>query len=178
MNHAASALFWFLPGKSMSKMIDVADIGIHAVQVPVVYGRNRPVSRSVTCCFVLLTLFANTLAFGRIVPERDPRDGALDASLIVLVRQQEPEVFQIEEVFLGDSEAGATIRLPKFRLYTIQQFGQEKVDTITPQTHILLFLKPKKEAQKPGRFSAMGIVTFGSTIQPKWENSERWRRMW
>ncbi len=122
--------------------------------------RKRPVSWGIFCWVILWTLLATVPAFAREVPERDPRDGALDASLIVLVRQEEPEVFRIEEVFLGEKEAGATIRLAKFRLYTIQEDGPEKIDTIMPQTRILLFLKPKKETPATWEIPGYGYCFF------------------
>ena len=122
--------------------------------------RKRPVFWGVFCWVILWALLTTVPAFAREVPERDPRDGALDASLIVLVRQEEPEVFRIEEVFFGDKEAGATIRLAKFRLYTIQESGPEKIDTITPQTRILLFLEPKKEAPTTWEIAGYGYCFF------------------
>ena len=89
-----------------------------------------------------------------------PTRGALDASLIVLVRQHRPDLFRIEEVFLGHKEAGTTIRLANFRLYTVQESGPEKIDTITPQTRILLFLKPKKEAPTNWEIPGYGYCFF------------------
>ena len=69
-------------------------------------------------------------------------------------------MFRIEEVFFGDKAAGATIRLPKFRLYTVQESGPEKVDAITPQTRILLFLRPKREAPTNWEIPAYGYCFF------------------
>src|SRR5262249_18416229 len=41
--------------------------------------------------------------------------------------------------------AGSAIKLPGFRLYTIQEYGPELVEPMTPDTRILLFLRSKKD---------------------------------
>ena len=120
----------------------------------------RAIIRDVCAFVALCALPCDVLASGGLAPSRDPRSGALDASLIVLVRQQEPEVFRIEEVFLGDTKVGATIRLPKLQLYTFQEFGQKKVETITAQTRILLFLQPNKQATGGWDVSGYGYSYF------------------
>jgi len=84
-------------------------------------------------------------SYARIVPPRDPRDGVLDASLVVIVSKKQEGVLRIEEMILGQRKAGDTIRLPGFRLHTIQRHGPEKVEPFTEQTRALLFLKRKDD---------------------------------
>jgi len=69
----------------------------------------------------------------------------LDASLVVIVSKEQEGVFRIQETILGQRKAGDTIRLPGFRLYTIQRHGPIKVEPITQQTRVLLFLRAKGE---------------------------------
>jgi hypothetical protein len=83
-------------------------------------------------------------ASARLVPPRDAREGVLDASLVTIVRPEAQDWFGIEEVFLGDQNAGGAIELPGFRLYTVQQHGPERVEPMTPDTRILLFLRDKE----------------------------------
>jgi len=48
-------------------------------------------------------------------------------------------------VFLGDQNAGDVIKLPGFKLYTVQMHGPDLVEPITPDTRILLFLRSKED---------------------------------
>jgi len=80
----------------------------------------------------------------RAVPQRSAREGVLDASLVSIVRPETQDWFRIEDVFLGDQSAGDSINVPGFKLYTIQQHGPDLVESMTPDTHILLFLKSKE----------------------------------
>jgi len=105
---------------------------------PIPCIRYRPLAFA----FVVVLLLADVL-HGRIVPARDPRDGVLDASLVVIVRQERKGLFRIEEVLLGEKTVGDTIKLPDFRLYTVQMHGAEKVEPITEAARVLLFLKSK-----------------------------------
>jgi hypothetical protein len=94
--------------------------------------------------FLVILLIADN-AYPKIVVRTDPRDGVLDASLVLVVRQVERDTFSGEEVFLGESPAGDIINLPGFRLKTEQEWGPAKIDPITPDTRILLFLKRKDD---------------------------------
>jgi hypothetical protein len=94
-------------------------------------------------CLLLFLLFVESYA--RIVPPRDPREGVLDASLVLIVRPETQDWFRIEEVFLGDQRVGDAISLPGFKLYTIQESGPELVEPMTPNTRVLLFLKNKED---------------------------------
>src|SRR5215475_5785132 len=80
-------------------------------------------------------------AYARLVFPPDPREGVLDASLVLVVRQVERDTFSAEEVFLGEMQAGDLINLTDFKLTTMQEWGPDKIDPITPDTRILLFLK-------------------------------------
>src|SRR5262245_7893783 len=98
---------------------------------------------SAICGFLLLfPLRINSSA--RLAPPRDPREGILDASLVSIARPETQDLFTIEEVFLGDQSAGDMIKLPAFKLYTIQESGPEVVEPMTPDTRILLFLRSKE----------------------------------
>ena len=103
--------------------------------------------QSLPYCLCAVVTFWNAAATARKPPKRDQHGGALDASLIVIVRQKESNVFQIEEAFLGHKRVGSTIRLI-FKLSTVQRYGPDKVEPIVPQTRILLFLQPKKDDPK------------------------------
>jgi hypothetical protein len=92
-----------------------------------------------------LSLVANS-ASAKLVTPRDPRDAILDAELVVIVHQQAPGEFQVEEVFLGNAREGDSIVLPDFKLFTQQTHGPDIIDPITPDTRILLFLQHKKDA--------------------------------
>jgi hypothetical protein len=61
---------------------------------------------------------------------------------------------------LGPKKAGDVIKLPGFRLYTVQERGPEKVEPITPQTRILLFLKPKEKDPDALEVTSYGYCFF------------------
>jgi hypothetical protein len=94
------------------------------------------------CC----SLLAGTDSFAKLVARRDFRDGVLDAELVVIVLQQSPDTFLVEEVFLGNIGNGDSIEVPGFRLFTEQRYGPDIVEPITSNTRILLFLHHKKDA--------------------------------
>lgn len=88
-------------------------------------------------------------ALARLVAPKNPLDSVLDAQLVVIVRQASAEqanLFEIEEVLLGDKKQGDYIDLGNIKLETIQQYGPPIIEPITPSTRILLFLRPKKES--------------------------------
>jgi hypothetical protein len=94
------------------------------------------------CCL----LFASTGSYAKLVPGRDFRNGILDAELVVIVLQESPNSFKVEEVFLGNASVGDSIKLQGFRLFTEQQYGPDIIEPITVNTRILLFLHHKKDA--------------------------------
>jgi hypothetical protein len=98
---------------------------------------------TISCCLFIFLLCADS--FARLVPQRDPREGVLDASLVTIVRPETQDWFRIDEVFLGDQSAGSAIRLPGFRLYTVQEHGPELVEPMIPDTRVLLFLRSKAD---------------------------------
>jgi hypothetical protein len=105
------------------------------------HTKKSPIS-TICCCLFFFLLCADSSA--RLVPQRDPREGVLDASLVTIVRPETQDWFRIDEVFLGDQSVGGAIKLPGFRLYTVQEYGPELVEPMTPDTRILLFLRSKE----------------------------------
>jgi hypothetical protein len=97
---------------------------------------------------VAVLVVGGGLANAKIIPRRDPLDGALNSSLIVIMKQQQSGVFKIEEVFLGDMGAGQLLDLPRFKLAVRDESafisGVERVEPIRENTRILAFLKPAK----------------------------------
>jgi hypothetical protein len=79
------------------------------------------------CCL----LFASTGSYAKLVPGRDFRNGILDAELVVIVLQESPNSFKVEEVFLGNARIGDSIELQGFRLFTEQQYGPDIIEPIT-----------------------------------------------
>src|SRR5215813_6141114 len=80
-------------------------------------------------------------AYAKLIPRPNPREGVLDASIVLVVRQVERDTFSAEEIFLGEMQAGDQINLTDFKLTTEQEWGPDIIDPITPDTRILLFLK-------------------------------------
>ena len=97
-------------------------------------------------------------AFARVVPNKDPLDGVLDAQLVVIVGPSlsgKPGPFRIGEVFLGDLHVGDSIDLGDFKLSITQEYGPPIVEPINPTTRILLFLQKAKNSPalwKPTHF--------------------------
>jgi hypothetical protein len=113
--------------------------------------RIQPVHRSF-CFWVVCgtSLLAGSVAYGapgKLGPVRDARAGILDSSLVVIVKQQKPDSFKIERVFLGRAPSGGTISLPGFKLFENRDEGPDVVEAITPSTRILLFLN--RSAKNP-----------------------------
>jgi hypothetical protein len=52
----------------------------------------------------------------KIMYRRDPLDGALDATLVVIMKKQSLNWFRVEEVFLGNIDPGQHLSLPNFKL--------------------------------------------------------------
>jgi hypothetical protein len=85
-------------------------------------------------------------SYARLGPVRDPREGILDSSLVLIVSKARTNSFRVEEVVLGAKKIGDTISLPDLRLYTVHMYGPERVEPITPETRVLLFLKSNEKA--------------------------------
>lgn len=102
---------------------------------------GRPRALLVLCCLLL----SSSVSLAKLVPARDYRNGILDAELVVIVSQESPSSFRVEQTFLGSANSGDSIELPGFRLFTYQQYGPDIVEPITPDTRILLFLRHNKE---------------------------------
>jgi hypothetical protein len=101
---------------------------------------------------LIAALFASLVtlsAFARIVPNKDPLNGVLDAELVVIAGPSlggKPGIFRIEEVFLGDLHAGDSIDLGDFKLSVVQQYGPPEIEPINPATRILFFLQRAKNS--------------------------------
>ena len=103
----------------------------------------------------------------KLIARRDPLDGALDATVIAILRQQAPGVFRIEEAFLGPVNPGQTLELPGFSLvvqdYSTPFAGVERTEPINADTRILVFLKPARGDQKrEPRYGDWAIAGFGN----------------
>src|SRR5690348_10354693 len=94
---------------------------------------------------LLCLVLATSEVLGKLVASRDPRNGVLDAELVVIVSHVAVDGFQVQEVFLGNANNGDSIELPGFRLFTPQREGPDIVEPITANTRILLFLRHKKD---------------------------------
>jgi hypothetical protein len=103
----------------------------------------------VTAAACLLQLICSA----KIVFNRDPLDGALDASVIVIMRQQTQDSYQIDEVFLGNVNDGDVLVLPDFKMEVEDRSsviaGQTRFEPILPGTRILVFLKPATPTTRP-----------------------------
>src|SRR5258708_3263088 len=97
--------------------------------------------------FCVFLIVSNAVA--RLVSPKDPLDSVLDAQLVVIVRRapiEKRNLFEIEEVFLGDKKRGDYIDVGDIKLETVQQYGPPVIEPISPNTRILFFLQPKKES--------------------------------
>jgi hypothetical protein len=109
-------------------------------------GSHRSLGGTIRALLLLCSLLlAGAASFAKLVAGRDFRNGILDAELVVLVLQQSPDSFRVEEVFLGNASNGDSIELPGFTLFTEQQYGPDVREPITSNTRILLFLRHKKD---------------------------------
>jgi hypothetical protein len=107
---------------------------------------RRSVGRPVRALLVLsCLLLSSTVSLAKLVPAGDYRNGILDAELVVIVSQESPGNFRVEEAFLGSGNNGDAIELPGFRLFTEQECGPDIVEPVTSDTRILLFLRHKKD---------------------------------
>ena len=117
------------------------------------YTRSPFVGRAVGV-FLLLFL-SQPPGAAKIIPRRDPLDAALDSTLIVIMKEQSQDRFEVEEVFLGDVVKGQILVLPAFRLIVedTSSFisGRERVEPIYSNTRILVFLKPDPVALADGQ---------------------------
>jgi hypothetical protein len=107
-----------------------------------IYRSHANAARSLLLlCSLLL---ASSASVAKLVAPRDFHNGILDAELAVIVLQQSPDTFKVEEAFLGNIANGDSIAVPGFRLFTEQTNGPDIVEPITPDTRILMFLHHKK----------------------------------
>lgn len=120
----------------------------------------KPTQWLPTILVFLIILLASLDTQGKLIPQRDPRAGVLDASLVAIVKQQTKDQFQIEEVFLGESNPEDIIQLSGFRLFTYQNYGPDIVEPISPDTRILLFLQHKKDDMNAWEVTAYGYCFF------------------
>jgi hypothetical protein len=122
------------------------------------HGHSQSLARGIGV-LLLLSLFQHPCD-AKIIPRRDPLDAALDSTVIVIMRQQSQDAFQLEEVFLGDVGKGQTLLLPGFKLAVEDTssvvVGQERIEPIQNSTRILVFLKP------------------ASTVPPTWQRFGQW----
>jgi hypothetical protein len=102
--------------------------------------RRGPAVRALTlvCCAALV---GGEPSDAKLVPTRNPFDGALDAELVVIVKQAGAGAFVVEDVFFGTARTGTVIVVPNFKLSTPQQYGPDIVEAITENTRILMFLR-------------------------------------
>jgi hypothetical protein len=142
------------------------------------------------CGILIVFLVSCQAAQARLVPRRDARDGVLDAQLVVIVRQNSADVYEIDEVFLGKAAPGDSISLPGFQLATRQSIGPDKLERISNATRILLFLQHKKNdpnaweptdygycffwVQEPDRvFELRNIARSAVALRHRWEDAAR-----
>jgi len=116
---------------------------------------------------VLLGLLAACApSVAKIIPRRDPRDGALDATLVVIMRQEVQDTFRIEETFLGENAVGDVLYLPGFRLVVADLStpfaGSDRVEPIQTDTRILVFLKPSRTGTNNWDVAGAGNCYFWS----------------
>jgi len=104
----------------------------------------------VICGSLLFTYTASGTAYAKICPGRSLSAAAFNAESAIVVRVSTGDFFEIEESFLGNNNVGDIIHLPEFRLWTCQWLGPDRVEPITPDTRILLFLTRKGDAWNAG----------------------------
>ena len=120
------------------------------------------------CVRFLLAAFAFQLICGaKIIPRRDPLDGALDATVIAIMSHQSSDKFRVEDVFLGEVAKGQQLSLPGFKLAIDDTStfvaGVERIEPIYPNTRILVFLKPALASVTVGKqLGEWAIAGFGN----------------
>jgi len=111
------------------------------------------------CLFAGLLLMPSPV-LSRSIPRRDAREGVLDAEAIAIVSHQSQDDYKIEEVFLGAGEPGDLLHIPGFKLFTMEPYGPDLTEPISPETRILLFLQRKKDDLKSWEPTAYGYCFF------------------
>lgn len=117
---------------------------------------------------LFLAVFASQLtSAAKIIPRRDPLDGALDATVIAIISRQSPSTFRVEDVFLGEVARGQSLSLPGFKLAVEDtsafMTGVERIEPIYSNTRILIFLKPAAAAARGSeKFGEWAIAGFGN----------------
>jgi hypothetical protein len=124
--------------------------------------KAKPINRTgLQIVFALLWfLSAQNVSSAKLIFIPDPRLGVLDARLIVLVKEQEKDLFTIEEVYLGERQAGDKIHLPAFKLIIERQEEPDIIEPVTSDTRILLFLQPRKDDFFSWEISGYGRCYF------------------
>ena len=56
-------------------------------------------------------LLSSSVSLAKLVPVRDYRNGILDAELVVIVSQESPDSFRVEETSLGSANSGDAKRI-------------------------------------------------------------------
>ena len=117
-------------------------------------------------CFLFVLSAISVPCMAKIIPRRDPLDGALDATAIVIMARQSPDTFRIEESFLGSVGRGDLLTLPGFRL-TVEDAssfisGVERIQPIQAETRILVFLRPAKQDPRHWEVAGFGNCYFWS----------------
>ncbi len=112
---------------------------------------------------LLLAFFISQLpGEGKIVPRRNPLDGAQDATVIVIMRQESPGVFRVEETFLGDVTLGQSLLLPGFAMAVEDTSTpiccHERIEPIFENTRILVFLKPAAASPHSRHFGDWAVA--------------------
>jgi hypothetical protein len=107
------------------------------------------------------------LCSGRIIPGRNPLDGALDATHIVIVRQQFSSAFVVEQSFLGDVGQGHVLELPGLEFIVADYstgVGVERKVPIHDRMRILIFLKRASdpEASKAPAYGDWVVAGYGN----------------
>jgi hypothetical protein len=130
--------------------------------LPLLRDRRGYASFQSGTLFLLLAILQSSVPCNaKLIPKRDPLDGALDATLIVIMKQQAKDTFRVEESFLGGVGIGGLLRLPGFKLVVEDRssfrVGVERIEPIYNGTRILVFLKPAK-----ARIHGWDVAGFGN----------------
>ena len=115
----------------------------------------------------LMALQCAAICNAKLIPRRDPLDGAIDATIIAILSPQSPGVFRIEESFLGAIYPGQDLRLPGFALVvedrTSPVAGVERTEPMDANTRVLVFLKPAKDVPKQyARYGDWAVAGYGN----------------
>src|ERR1035438_3316927 len=106
-----------------------------------ILSHSRSLSAARAVGVFLLFSLSELPGVAKIIPRRDPLDAALDSTVIVIMKEQSQDRFEVEEVFLGDVVKGQILVLPAFKLIVEDRSsfisGIERVESISDNTRIL-----------------------------------------